>query len=188
MSLSRLLASEKALIIDKWFDLILSTYSADAAPFFRSKGTFTNPVGHTISQGIEDIFDGLASGVPLAQYRPFLDNIIRIRAVHDFTASTAVAFVFHLKTAIRGACLKKIAVQGLYDELLAIELRIDELSLMAFDIFMQCREKLYDLKANELRDRTLWILKRSGYLTEVEDEPGIMSGERMNDKPTKEVN
>jgi hypothetical protein len=188
MSLSRILVAEKSRILDKWFDLILSTYPADAAQFFRSKSTFTNPVGHTISQGIEDIFDGLVSGAQLEQYRPFLDNIIRVRAVQDFTASKAVAFVFHLKTAVRAVCLQKTASQGLLDELLALELRIDELSLMAFDIFMQCREKLYDLKANELRDRTLWILKRSGYLSEIEDEPEQVSGECKNVKPTKEVN
>ncbi|KAF0182751.1 MAG: hypothetical protein FD164_947 [Nitrospirae bacterium] len=188
MSLSRLLTAQKSPILDKWFALILSTYPSDAAQFFRKKSTFTNPVGHTISQGIEDIFDGVISGAALEQYRPFLDNIIRVRAVQDFTASKAVAFVFHLKTAVRAVCLKKIAAERLHDDLLDLELRIDELSLMAFDIFMQCREKLYDLRANELRDRTLWILKRSGYVTEIEDEPGEIPGERINVKPTKEVN
>lgn len=187
MTLRQLVEAEKTAIIDRWFALILTTYPADAAQFFRSKNTFTNPVGQSISQGIDDIFDGLLAGEDIETFRPFLDTIIRIRAVQDFTASNAVIFVFHLKSAMRERCLGRIQSAGLLPELLELESRIDELALMAFDIFMRCREKLYDLKANELKDRTLWLLKRTGFLTEVEDEPEQPAGHCTNDKQTKEV-
>ncbi|HMK43901.1 MAG TPA: RsbRD N-terminal domain-containing protein [Dissulfurispiraceae bacterium] len=188
MKLAQLLLAEKAAIVDKWFDLILTSYPADAAQFFRKKSTFTNPVGHAIAQGIDDIFDGIVNGDDLAEFRPFLDSIIRVRAVQEFTASNAVIFIFHLKSAIRAVCGGKINAQKAFDELAEYDRRIDELALMSFDIFMQCREKIYDLKANELRDRTLWLLKRTGFLTEIEDEPGASSGIGTNVKPTKEVN
>lgn len=187
MTLRQLLEAEKPAIIDRWFALILTTYPADAAQFFRTKNTFTNPVGESISQGIDDIFDGLLAGADPETFRPFLDTIIRIRAVQDFTASNAVVFVYHLKAAIRERCLGRIQSAGLLPELLTLELRIDELALMAFDIFMRCREKLYDLKANELKDRTLWLLKRTGFLTEIEDEPELKAGCGINVKQTKEV-
>lgn len=187
MTLLQLLETEKKAINDRWFDLILSTYPADAAQFFRSRSTFTNPVGQSISQGVDDILDGLITGADLETYRPFLDGIIRVRAVQDFTASNAVIFIFHLKTAIRERCLNRIQSAGLLPELLLLESRIDELAVMAFDIFMRCREKLYDLKANELKDRTLWLLKRTGFLTEIEDEPEQKAGNCTNIKQTKEV-
>jgi len=189
MTLTQILESERDAIVDRWFSLILSTYPSDAAQFFRSKSSFTNPVGSTISQGIDDIFDGLLKGAEHACFRPFLDSIIRIRAVQDFTASGAVIFIFQLKSAIRDRCFDRLRREGLLPELMLLESRIDELAVMAFDIFMQCREKLYDLKANELRDRTLWLLKRTGFLKEVEDMPEQqetgLSG--TNVKQTKEV-
>lgn len=187
MTLLHILEAEKHAIVDRWFALILSTYPADAAQFFRSKSSFTNPVGQSISQGIDDIFDGLLTGAEPETFRPFLDSIIRIRAVQDFTASQAVIFIFHLKTAIRERCLGRIRAEGMLQDLLLMESRIDELAIMAFDIFMRCREKLYDLKANELKDRTLWLLKRTGFLTEVEDMPEQAAGCGTNVKQTKEV-
>jgi len=36
--------------------------------------------------------------------------------------------------------------------LLELEQKIDDMSLLAFDIYMKCREKLYELKATELQD------------------------------------
>ena len=35
------------------------------------------------------------------------------------------------------------------------------MALLAFDQFMACREKLYDLKANELRRQTYRLLQRA---------------------------
>src|SRR4030066_299715 len=47
-----------------------------------------------------------------------------------------------------------------------LESRIDELTLLGFDIFMQCREKIYDLKANEINKRTVGVLKRAKLVVE----------------------
>jgi hypothetical protein len=80
---------------------------------------------------------------------PALDQIIRIRAIQNFSPSQAVAFVFFLKTVIREALEEDIKQSGIKEELLVIETRIDQLALLAFDQYMVCREKLYDLKANE---------------------------------------
>jgi hypothetical protein len=41
-----------------------------------------------------------------------------------------------------------------------LEDRIDEMALLAFDVFMRCREQLYEVRANEAR-RRLSILERA---------------------------
>ena len=92
--------------------------------------------------------------------------IIRIRAIQNFSPSQAVAFVFFLKTVIRDALEGEIRQSGIKEELLIIETRIDQLALLAFDQYMACREKLYDLKANELRRQTHRLLQRAKIIGE----------------------
>jgi hypothetical protein len=47
-------------------------------------------------------------------------------------------------------------------------MRIDELSLIAFNIYVECREKIFQLKANEVRDRTFKALRRAGLVCDLE--------------------
>ena len=51
-------------------------------------------------------------------------------------------------------------------ELLELESRIDELALLSFNIFMKYREKIYDLKANELKKQTFRLLNALNWLWE----------------------
>jgi hypothetical protein len=96
-----------------------------------------------------------------------------------------------LKKIIRDEISSDLRESTLRSELDEMESKIDILALLSFDIFMKCREKLYDLKANELRDRTLWLLKKSNLLTETPDETedrgSSDKGENTNINETKEV-
>jgi hypothetical protein len=37
--------------------------------------------------------------------------------------------------------------------------------MMAFDLYMQCREKIYQLSANEMKNRTLRAFERAGLVS-----------------------
>jgi putative component of toxin-antitoxin plasmid stabilization module len=60
---------------------------------------------------------------------------------------------------------KDLRDTGLSRQLLEIEARIDRLGLAAFDQYMACREKIYELKANEARDRTFRAFERAGLIS-----------------------
>lgn len=94
-----------------------------------------------------------------------LDSIIRIRAVQDVTPSQALAFVFRLKKVLREE--EGTAPSGEID---ALESRIDAIALISFDLFMKCREKIYDLKANELRNMTFRLLQKAKLVCEIPGE------------------
>lgn len=161
MSLGSFLAEKREPILKKWFDIIIETYPPETARFLRSgKGQFTNPVAHTIREGMEGIFAELVAEETSEKLPIFLDNVIRIRAVQDFTPSQAISFVFALKGVIRAEVARAEGGAGLRDELVALESRIDSTALLCFDIFMKCREKIYDLKANEVRNMTFRMLER----------------------------
>jgi len=164
------LSEKRSVVLNRWIDHILNTYPADTANFLRDKkNRFSNPVGHSISEGVEGIFEDLVSGIDRDRVAPFLDKIIRIRAIQDFAPSQAVAFIFFLKTIIREELAKEISEGDLSAELKKMEDQIDSLGLIAFDIFMECREKLYDIKANEMRNMTFRLLQKANMIS---DEPG----------------
>ncbi len=170
MGLESVVAEKKSAIVKRWFDLSIKTYPEETAGFLKNKkNRFANPVGHILFQELGSIIEGLSQGVDVNTLQPFLENIIRIRAVQDFSASQAVAFVFLLKEVIREEMAQEVEENRIGKALLDFESRIDALALLAFDVFMKCREKIYDLKANELQNRTVRLLKRAKLV--VEDPP-----------------
>ena len=188
MTLENFLPEKKSAILEKWFDLILNTYPADTSNFLKKqKNRFANPVGHTIYEGIEKIFDSLIQGVDLENVFPFLDNIIRVRAVQDFTPSQAISFVFSLKKVIREELESDKNVTVPYNELLDLDSRIDALAMVSFDIFIKCREKLYEIRANELRNMTFRLLQKANESGGERDTGSSPKGSNNDNAKEKEV-
>jgi RsbT co-antagonist protein rsbRD N-terminal domain len=187
MILEKFLSEKRADVLKRWFDLVLETYPADTSTFLRSqKNPFANPVGNTIYQGIEKIFDELISPVS-GDFSEFLDNIIRVRAVQDFSPSQAISFVFSLKKVIREELKQSFQGNFPYEEVLELEARIDALALSSFDLFMKCREKLYDIKANELRKMTFRLLQRVNDIGEGEEKKNGLTESNDDNAKEKEV-
>ncbi len=160
------LTRKRSSIVKKWFELILETYPEDTSKFLKKeKDPFANPVRHTILQGIEGVYDELLKeGESPEALNDFLDKVIRIRSVQDFSPSQALSFVFSLKEVIRKVLGKEIRENHLHDQLLLLETRIDALALRAFDVYMGCREEMYELRVNEvkrMREQALRLLERT---------------------------
>ena len=173
--LDKLLVQKRDAILKRWFGLILETYPADSQGFLQSqKNQFANPVGHTISEGIASVFDGLLEGAETDGVSPFLDRIVRVRAVQNFSPSRALGFIFLLKGVVREQLGRQFLERGIEEELHHFDSRVDALALLSFDVYMQCREKLYEIRANEVRNRTARLLKMANLVCEIpEDEaPG----------------
>lgn len=161
--LKDLLVSKRWAIEKRWMDHILDSYPKDTRDFLKSQSNrFANPVGASIAGFVEKLYDWLIQGVdsqPEALCSS-LDEVIRIRAVQDFCPADAVGFIFLVKPAIRETLHSEIVKQNLFEELFSLEARIDSIALLAFDIYVQCRERIFDLKANEIRRRTSRMLER----------------------------
>lgn len=184
MNLKDVLSEKRSAILKRWFDVILETYPADTSIFLKKqKDRFANPVGATISQGIENIFDELLQGGDMEKVSPFLDNIVRIRAVQDFTPSGALTFIFNLKKVIREELESEADKTPILKDLTALESRIDDLALLSFNIYMQCREKLYDIRANEVKSSTFRLLQRANLICDIQDqEPDSEDNKLINIK------
>lgn len=144
---------------------MLQSYPPDTSNFLKGqKNSFLNPVGFTILRVIENLFEELLNRDNIGNSPQFLDDIMKIKAVQEFTASQSIAFVFLLKQAIREELKHEILEHLLHEELLEFESKIDKIALLAFDIYMKCREKLYQLRVNELQNLTFRRLQRADLL------------------------
>jgi len=178
MVLEHVLVQKKDAILEKWFHMILDTYPADAAGFFkRDKDRFSNPIGYTISQEIKNLYEELLNDMNTDRLTACLDNIIKIRAVQDFPPSQAIAFILLLKKAVREEAANELKESQTFEELLKFEAKIDTLLLLALNSYMKCRERVFEIRMNEVkaeRERAFTLLERTNLVhwqPEVEPKP-----------------
>ena len=167
MTFGNLLRQNKKAIVQRWLDAALAVYAEDAvAVFGRQKDPFSNPVGHSLRLGTAGLFEVLLEA-PLAEpeaqaerVREHLREIVKIRAVQEFSASRAVGFVFRLKQAVRAELGKSADDPALAGDLLEFDGRIDEVALQAFDVYVECRARLSELRINEVKRRVSWVVDK----------------------------
>ncbi|MDD3731640.1 MAG: RsbRD N-terminal domain-containing protein [candidate division Zixibacteria bacterium] len=165
MKLKEFLAKNKKVILERWFDRIIDSYPADSSNFLRhERNRFDNPVGYTISRDIEYLYDALCGGMADDRLGTCLENIVRIRAVQDFTPSQAMAFIPVLKDVVKETLAGQTGDCSTDSELTDFNRRVDRLCLLGFDVYMKCREKIYEIKANEAKMRVYKLLERTNLL------------------------
>jgi hypothetical protein len=158
------LLREKETVFKKWFELVVSNYPGETQKVLLSNtDRFANPVRASLAEGLEGLLQNLIDQSDLNQpiIQEHLDKIIRIRAVQDFSPSSAVGFVFLLKYTVREVLAKEITDSKRFEELLTFETSVDKLALLAFNVYMQCREAVFNIRATEIRNRTSRILDRA---------------------------
>ncbi len=159
--LSDLLDRQRTTLLKRWFQLIVESYPPDTAGFLRDeKDPFLNPVGSTLSREIDVVFDEIVRETDSDRLSESLDNVIKIRAVQEFTPSQAVQFLFLLKAVLREGLKGAPDSQQLYGELFEVESRIDRAALIAFDLYLRRREKIHEIRTRELRERSGWLMER----------------------------
>lgn len=156
--LQNFLQDHRDSIQERWLDLIFSGFPARGHEFLRSEANqFHNPIGHTLREDTAIILQGLIDGVGVEELAPSLDRIVKIRAVQDCLPSEATMFVFHLKTAVREA----LATEGAtYPELVEFEATIDRLACDAFDHYMTCKQKIFEIGARAEKMKVAKLLER----------------------------
>ena len=117
MQLTTLLSQKKAAILGRWLTMIYESYPPETAIFLRKeKNRFDNPAGYRISEGLEGLYGALLQEMERDQVLTCLDEIIRIRALQNFTPSQALAFIFLLKNVIREELAEEIRKENLAAE------------------------------------------------------------------------
>ncbi|MGW8287805.1 MAG: RsbRD N-terminal domain-containing protein [Desulfobulbales bacterium] len=149
MDLKSFLTEKKKAIVQRWIDQVLDSYGSPTF-FKKQKDRFANPVGSTISDSLSKLYTVLSENQDLAEAAKPLEDMIKIRAVQDFAPSQAVSFVYLLKNIVRQELVKEKKLDKVLTDLATLEVRIDKVALMAFDFYMNCRERLHRIRVNEV--------------------------------------
>lgn len=150
MNLSETLQEKKQQIQTIWVDRTLDSYTSSGF-FKKSLDKIANPTGGNIRDGLSSIVDLLLDGADPEEYSKPLDQVIRIRAVQDFSPSQAVVPFLELKWVIRQVLNDNKKTKHLTQELTELDCQIDRLALVAFDKYMECREQLFQVRIKELK-------------------------------------
>jgi len=150
--LYELLIKHKSSIVSKWIKLIIDSYSIESSKFFNmEKNQFSNPVGNIISTNAASIFDEIVGSRNFQNITLLLTDIIKIRAIQDFSPSEAVGIVFLLKKVIREELNEAINQEKIFNEFAELEFVIDKTALIAFDLYVESREKVFQIRINDAK-------------------------------------
>lgn len=161
-------------VLEDWKAAIMATYPLDTVGFLRvKKDQFQNPVGERIQRASAVVVGALlGKGRPVDEVDAAVDDIVRIRAVQDFTPAKAVGVFLLLKGVLRKTLLTNEASTGFYREFLELESRVDGLLLKAVDVYAACREKLAEMRIAEVKRLQAMLIRKAGLVCDPPaDEP-----------------
>jgi len=160
MDLLEALKTKKEEILSIWVDRTLESYTSSEF-FKKSRDKFANPVGGNIREGLQRLYGLLLENAGLQDMAEPLDQVIRIRAVQEFTPAQAVAPILELKWVVRQVLRADKKLHSLVGALDDFDCDVDRVALAAFDVYTACREQLYQNRIGELKSGR-YILTDSG--------------------------
>jgi len=161
MKLVELLEQRREAILDEWFDSVAESYPLDTSTYLKNQSDqFNNPVGHTFKLRLPVLLDALCGDCDQSTLATAIDDLVKIRLVQASAPSQAVAFGFLLKNIVRRQLSAKLTSSSLQEELVEFEAKVDGLSLMLFDQYMKCREKIFEIRAKEVRMRSAKLVEQ----------------------------
>ena len=165
MGLEQRIAERSEELAQKWADLILGTYPPQTqAVWKQNRERFSNPVGHAILTSTAELIPLLLSWNDADAVGRALTQLVKIRAVQDFTPSQALSFVFLFKKLLRQEFMRELSERGALEELLAFETRVDNLAVIAFDIYVAARDQVQRMRVDEVKRAHVNIVRRANLM------------------------
>ncbi len=161
MEIFTFLKDNKSEIISKWHKAILDTYPKEGGKFlFGNKNQFSNPIGYTVSAELPNIYDELISGMDSEKLRTSIENIIKIRAIQEFTTAEAIGFLHLLKNILKSDIEQNINDRDFIKGRVEFESRIEQAVNIAFDLYLEKKIKLVEIKLSEVKKRNQKMVER----------------------------
>jgi hypothetical protein len=150
MTLEEALRNNRYKIVDRWVAYTLTTYEASSF-FLKEKDAFANPIGATVRDALKKLFALLMQDAESEQLKEPLSRMMHLRSVQDFSPAQAVAPLNAVKHITREVLAADKETAPLTAELYDFEFRVDLAMLAAFDLYVACREKIYQLRIDEIK-------------------------------------
>lgn len=151
LSLNQQLQEKRSSILAKWRTYALSIHeNCQLINAGTKQGRFSNPAAYITDKNTGKIFDWLLNPENQGDLLAPLQEICRLRAVQELKPSRALQFIPALKQIIREEVPALLKSQYA-DELWNLDQRIDEMALLAFDIYADCKTRINEIKINEMK-------------------------------------
>ena len=173
--LNQLMAEQHEVLLNQWFELAIAAYPQEAHKYFvRVKNEFSNPVGSNIYRNMDNLLAELHGDRDADKLYQFLEMILKIRAVQDMKPSKALAFLPGFKNMIMTAFSNEIqSGQVTRAELDDLFTDLDTLSLIAFDLYSESRELIFNLRIAQIKEMNE-MLQKANLLNESVDTSTFM--------------
>ena len=169
-----IIRQRRNVILKQWGEATLKNYGVGGIKYDRpDNDRFTNPVQYTVQNSLSIILDELIERIHTARLDSSLEDIVKIRSLQTEKPSEALDFIFELKRIVKTECGGSKNNSGLPGELEEFENTIDNLLQTAFDIFMQSREKIYEIRKNEVLRRSYKLLERANMTAPSKRKKGV---------------
>lgn len=152
MTLAEVLEQKRSLIQAMWTEAVIVSYPSESAKFIvENKNKFTNPLGYTLENSINTICCNYLDTANVRECEQAIEALIRLRAVQDFTPSKAIGIMFDFKAIVLSEIRDMVESKDKFNEYLSIEKQIDRMTEYALNFYIECRERVNEIKANEVR-------------------------------------
>lgn len=161
MNLESWLKEKEQEIGAKWQNAVIDSYPIDSGKFLLgNKDRFANPIGYSINEELPKIFKQLTGEMNIELLRISLEEIIKIRAVQNFTPSEAVGFLYFLKDIVKSELNRSSWDDNLIVGFFEFESRIDRAVMISFEIYLDMKLKISDIRTNEIKKRNQRMMSR----------------------------
>lgn len=144
MKVKKIIKERKESIAAKWVGRIFDSYPPERRQFLlENKDINSNPTGVTIISEINNILNELVAEKHSEKLNDYLENIIKIRLMQDYSPSNCVGFIMYIKDIIRDEIKNEKLDFKLISEIFVIESLVDDFALIGFDIYLQQKEKIF---------------------------------------------
>ena len=159
-SLNTLISQNHKQILELWLNLRLEIFSKQKQSLIMTQmDQFQNPIRHQLHEGLKVVLENFEKKGE--KYTEALEQICRILAIQDFPPSTAMALFYELKEIVRKLTKKKVVGFNAKDWV-EFNSAIEAMTLQAFDCYSAQREKIYQLKVDESKNKAFMLLKKAG--------------------------
>ena len=152
--------TDKSILLQKWVDMFYGAYPLGSSGFVRtSKDKFTNPIGLITQTSLDTLYDAvIGEDIDPQKVSAALTEIVQLRAIQSMTPSKAVGPLVQLKMIFKqdvlSTCIEKSndskSSKQLLDDYFIVDARIDALLLMSLDFYSSDREKVFNLRVEEI--------------------------------------
>jgi hypothetical protein len=163
MNLVERMQEQRVAILRRWLQEVLECFPQPARAFIAGgEDRFSNPLGFTLSAGVEEIFSFVAGEKPLGEIAPALERLVKMRAIQQTRASEPLGFLFGLKRIVRDVCEVDTRADLGLEQWLALEERIDAVVRASLATYVRARETILELQVNEIRNQTYMLRRLAG--------------------------